>query len=73
MGATTPITPAVAADRRDQRLNRHLRARLLTFFSHVLEPKEADETWEENNISAQGWIDGFEKKEGSTQSGRPSP
>ena len=73
VGATTPITPAVAADRRDQRLNRHLRARLLTFFSHVLEPKEADETWEENNISAQGWIDGFEKKEGSTQSGRPSP
>ena len=73
VGATTPITPAVAADRRDQRLNRNLRAKLLTFFSHVLEPKEADETWEENNISAQGWIDGFEKKEGSTQSGRPSP
>ena len=73
VGAITPITPAQAADRRDHRLNRNLPAKLLTFWGHVLEPKEADETWDENNTIAQGWLDDFVRKEGSSQSARPSP
>ena len=67
------ITPAEAANRRDHRLNRNLRAKLLTFWGYVLEPKEAEETWDENNTIAQGWLDDFARKAGPSPSARPSP